>query len=76
MPISSAEPAENLKIFEVSPTLAGRSVAKMNGIGNEIVVLDLRGADPQDIRKRLNAGEAVIGMALDIFDGGRGWFSS
>ena len=34
--------------------LAGRSVAKMNGAGNEIVVLDLRGADarvtPQDAR--------------------------
>jgi diaminopimelate epimerase len=33
-----------VKIFEISPALAGRSVAKMNGIGNEIVVLDLRGA--------------------------------
>jgi diaminopimelate epimerase len=33
-----------LKISAISPALAGRSVAKMNGIGNKIVVLDLRGA--------------------------------
>jgi len=32
------------KISDLSPALIGRRVAKMNGAGNEIVVLDLRGA--------------------------------
>ena len=65
MPISSADPAENLKIFEVSPTLAGRSVAKMNGIGNEIVVLDLRGAGVAASGEDARAIHRRPGLAFD-----------
>jgi diaminopimelate epimerase len=54
-----------LKIFEVSPTLAGRSVAKMNGIGNEIVVLDLRGADIAASGEDARAIHQRPGLAFD-----------
>jgi diaminopimelate epimerase len=54
-----------MKIFEISPGLAGRSVAKMNGIGNEIVVLDLRGGGVAASGEDARAINERPGLAFD-----------
>jgi diaminopimelate epimerase len=54
-----------MKILEISPALAGRSVAKMNGIGNEIVVLDLRGAGVAASGEDARAINERAGLAFD-----------
>ncbi|GGK31809.1 diaminopimelate epimerase [Salinarimonas ramus] len=45
--------------------LANRRFLKMNGLGNEIVVLDLRGTD---VRVRPEEARAIAGNALSRFD--------
>ena len=59
------EKAEIFQIFELSPELAGRRVAKMNGAGNEIVVLDLRGASIVASGEDARAINALPGLAFD-----------
>jgi diaminopimelate epimerase len=49
----------------VSGRLAGRSVLKMNGIGNKIVILDLRGTDLVLTADEVRAIDAQPGLAFD-----------
>jgi diaminopimelate epimerase len=49
----------------LSSALASRSVAKMNGIGNEIVVLDLRGAGASITGEDAQAIDRTPGLAFD-----------
>ena len=52
-------------IPDLSPALIGRRVAKMNGAGNEIVVLDLRGADLSASGEDARAIHQRSGLAYD-----------
>ena len=52
-------------IAQTTNALAGRSVAKMNGAGNEIVVLDLRGADASVSGEDARAIHRGKGLAFD-----------
>jgi diaminopimelate epimerase len=49
----------------ISGRLAGRSVLKMNGIGNEIVILDLRGTDLVLTADEVRAINAQPGLGFD-----------
>jgi diaminopimelate epimerase len=53
------------KIPDLSPALIGRRVAKMNGAGNEIVVLDLRGAGVAASADDARAIHQRPGLAFD-----------
>jgi diaminopimelate epimerase len=54
-----------LNISNLSPALIGRAVAKMNGAGNEIVVLDLRGAGIAASGEDARAIHQRSGLAFD-----------
>jgi diaminopimelate epimerase len=54
-----------MSVPKLSPALVGRSVAKMNGAGNEIVVLDLRGASASASGEDARAIHRLPGLAFD-----------
>jgi diaminopimelate epimerase len=54
-----------MSVSRLSSALAGRSVAKMNGAGNEIVVLDLRGAGVAASGEDARAIHRLPGLAFD-----------